>query len=53
MRNDFSKFLCEINSKTNSIQEFYDPLTPNTLAKKKTFNKPKNSACFKNLFSEA
>jgi hypothetical protein len=52
MRNLHStKHLCEIAPKNHNIQEFYDPLTPNQLVKKKIIPN-KNSSCFRTLFGD-
>ena len=52
MRNTGSaRFLCEINSKNYNIQEFYDPLTPTQLIKKKQIP-VKESSCFRTLFDD-
>jgi hypothetical protein len=47
-----TKHLGEITSKNHIIQEFYDPLTPNQLVKKKKIIPSKNSSCFRTLFGD-
>lgn len=46
-----TRFLCELNPVNLNIQEFYDPLTPTQLIKKKVAT-VKNSSCFRKLFDQ-